>query len=101
VGEDAHTTAGQEAGATILSLLNHAGNGSRDPFELVIFFKLQMVTVFDDFTILVWRGAVQKVMKRRIRTCVFLNADISAGAKQAAEKGGISGKRPEKTPLRG
>ena len=101
MGEDAHTTAGQEAGATILSLLNHAGNGSRDPFELVIFFKSQMVTVIDGFTSSVWCGAVQKVMTKRIRTCVFLNADIPSGAKQAAEKGGISGKRPEKTSLRG
>jgi len=53
---------------------------------LVIFFKSQMVTVIDDFTILVWCGAVQKVMKRRIRTCVLLNANIPAGAKQAAKK---------------
>jgi len=72
------------------------GNGSRDPFELVISFKLQMVTVTDDFTSLVWCGAVHKVKTRGIRICVFLNADFPAVAKHAAEKGDIGQKHPKK-----
>ena len=50
-------------------------------FKWVILFKSQMVTVIDDFTSLVWCGAVHKVKTRGIRICVFLNADFPAAAK--------------------
>jgi len=56
-------------------------NGSRDPFEWLTFLKSQKVTLIDDFTSLVWCEEVQRVTTRRIRICVFLNADALAGAK--------------------
>jgi hypothetical protein len=47
---------------------------------LVIFFKVQVVAVIDDFTILVRCGAVQKALAEENPNKSLLNIDIPAGA---------------------